>query len=70
MKEDIKIIQKKLIKNLKRLDNAEKDIEHEISRSNAVSQLANTYIKSCNLIIRIEESKQQIKDKIKIEYEK
>jgi len=70
MKEDIKIIQEKLIKNLKRLDETEKDIVEEVSRSNAVSQLANTYIKSCNLIIRIEESKQQIKDKIKIEYEK
>ena len=70
MKEDIKIIQEKLIKNLKKLDETENDVVEEVSRSNAVSQLANTYIKSCNLIIRLEESKQQIKDKIKIEYEK
>lgn len=54
---EIKKIQKTIIKNLKKLDEENIDIATEISRSNAISTLANTYIKSCNLIIRIEEAK-------------
>lgn len=50
--------------NLERLDNAKENINEEVARSNAVAQLSNTYIKSCNLIIRIEESKINIKNKI------
>ena len=64
MKDEIKTIQKKLIDSLKRLDNADGNITEEVSRSNAISQLANTYIKTCNLIIRVEESKENIKKKI------
>ena len=64
MKDEIKTIQKKLIDSLKRLDNADDNITEEVSRSNAISQLANTYIKTCNLIIRVEESKENIKKKI------
>lgn len=57
MDEDIKIIQKKLMNNLERLDTAKDNISEEVARSNAISQIANTYIKSCNLVIRAEESK-------------
>ena len=64
MKDEIKTIQKKLIDSLKRLDNADENITEEVARSNAISQLANTYIKTCNLIIRVEESKENIKKKI------
>ena len=63
MKEEIKSIQKKLMNNLERLDTAKDNINDEVSRSNAISQLANTYIKTCNLIIRVEESKDNIKNK-------
>jgi hypothetical protein len=43
--------------NLDRLDNEKDNLSDEVARSNAISQLANTYIKTCNLIIRVEESK-------------
>lgn len=65
MNKEIKIIQEKLIKNLKRLDKESENINDEVARSNAISQLANTYIKTCNLVIRVEESKLNIKSKIK-----
>jgi uncharacterized protein (UPF0335 family) len=64
MENDIKRIQKNLMDNLERLNKEKKNINEEVARSNAISQLANTYIKSCNLIIRVEESKNNIKNKI------
>jgi len=64
MKEEIKTIQKKLIDSLKRLDVADENITEEVARSNAISQLANTYIKTCNLIIRVEDAKDSVKKKI------
>lgn len=65
MNEDIKKIQERLMNNLERIDSAKDNISDEVARSNAVSQLANTYIKSCNLIIRAEESKINVRNKIK-----
>jgi len=65
METDIKKIQEKLINNLERIDKAKENISDEVARSNAISQLANTYIKSCNLVIRVEESKVALKSKIK-----
>ena len=64
MNEEIKTIQKTLMNNLERLDNAKDNISDEVARSNAISQIANTYIKSCNLVIRVEESKGNIRTKI------
>lgn len=64
MEEELNFIQVKLIKSLDRLDKENVDIGKEVARSNSISQLANTYIKSCNLIIRVEESKNNIKNKI------
>jgi len=64
MKDNIKDIQVKLMNSLERLDKAKDDLNEEVARSNAISQLANTYIKSCNLIIRVEESKNGVKNKI------
>ena len=64
MKDEIKIIQKKLIDSLKRLDVADENITEEVARSNAISQLANTYIKTCNLIIRVEDAKDSVKKTI------
>ena len=64
MKDEIKTIQKKLIDSLKRLDNADENITEEVARPNAISQLANTYIKTCNLIIRVEDAKDSVKKKI------
>ena len=65
MENDIKEIQQRLMHNLERIDTATDNISDEVARSNAVSQLANTYIKSCNLVIRAEESKISIRNKIK-----
>ena len=64
MEKDIKTIQERLMNNLERIDNATDNISEEVARSNAISQLANTYIKSCNLVIRAEESKVNIRNKI------
>ena len=64
MEENVKTIQDKLMSSLERLDKANKNIAEEVARSNAVSQLANTYIKACNLIIRVEDGKKQLKTKI------
>lgn len=64
MNNDIKEIQEKLMNNLERLDNAKDNISEEVARSNAVAQLSNTYIKTCNLVIRIEESKNNIRNKV------
>lgn len=64
MNTNIKNIQDKLMNNLERLDNAKDNIGEEVAKSNAVAQLSNTYIKTCNLMIRIEESKQDIRNKI------
>lgn len=64
MENDIKTIQERLMNNLERIDKATDDIGEEVARSNAISQLANTYIKSCNLVIRAEESKVNIRNKI------
>ena len=50
--------------NLERLDTANDNISEEVARSNAISQIANTYIKSCNLVIRVEESKINVRKKI------
>ena len=64
MNKNIEIIQEKLINNLMRLDEEKNNLKEEVSRSNAISQIANTYIKTCNLVIRAEESKQSVKNKI------
>lgn len=64
MEKEIKIIQEKLMNNLERLDKEQDNLSDEVSRSNAISQLANTYIKTCNLVIRVEESKANLKGKI------
>lgn len=64
MENDIKDIQKTLMNNLERLDTAKDNISEEVARSNAISQIANTYIKSCNLVIRVEESKVNVRRKI------
>lgn len=64
MENDIKTIQGKLMNNLERLDSATNNISEEVARSNAISQIANTYIKSCNLVIRAEESKVNVRNKI------
>lgn len=64
MNKDIKTIQEKLMSNLERLDSAKENISEEVARSNAISQIANTYIKSCNLVIRAEESKVNVRNKI------
>lgn len=61
---DIANIQEKLISNLNRLDAEKVSVKEEVARVNAISQLANTYIKICNLIIRVQESKANVKQQI------
>ena len=65
MNEKIKEIQERLMNSLARLDSANDNISEEVARSNAISQIANTYIKSCNLVIRVEECEKNIKSKLK-----
>ena len=65
MNKDIKEIQERLMSNLERLDTEKDNLSDEVARSNAISQLANTYIKTCNLIIRVKESKVNLKSDIK-----
>ena len=57
MNEEIDLIQEKLIKSIEKLDSESENVLQEISRANAIALLSNTYIKSCNLIIRVEELK-------------
>lgn len=64
MNKEIEIIQQKIMTGLDRLDKDGIDVKEEVARSNAISQLANTYIKSCNLIIRVEETKVNLRGKI------
>ena len=67
MNEDIKKIQTKLLGALDKLsDTTNANLQEEVSRSNAIAQLANTYIKSCNLIIRVEEAQSMVKTKIEM----
>ena len=65
MNENIRIIQETLMINLDRINNENDNLRDEVARSNAVAQLANTYIKTCNLVIRVEESEHNLKEKIK-----
>lgn len=65
MENNITIIQNRLMENLERLNNAKDNLSDEVARSNAISQLANTYIKSCNLVIRVEETKVDVSKQIK-----
>lgn len=64
MEDNIKVIQEKLMNSLERLDKSTENTVEEVARSNAISQLANTYIKACNLIIRVEENKTNLKNKL------
>lgn len=57
MNKEIEFIQEKLIKSIDSLDAEEENVAQEISRANAIALLSNTYIKSCNLVIRVEELK-------------
>lgn len=67
MDKDIKKIQSKLMGALDKLSEAQDtNLKDEVSRSNAIAQVANTYIKSCNLIIRVEEAQTNIKSHIEM----
>ena len=67
MDKDIKRIQSKLMGALDKLSEAQDtNLKDEVSRSNAIAQVANTYIKSCNLIIRVEEAQTNIKSHIEM----
>lgn len=67
MDNDIKKIQNKLMGALDKLSEAQDtNLKDEVSRSNAIAQVANTYIKSCNLIIRVEEAQTNIKSHIEM----
>lgn len=57
MNKEIEFIQNKLIESIDKLDIEEENVAQEISRANAIALLSNTYIKSCNLVIRVEELK-------------
>lgn len=54
-------IQKTILDNIEKIDKCEENIDKEIGRSNAISRLANAYIQSCNLSIRIKNSTNNLK---------
>ena len=58
---NINKIQKTILTNLEKIDKCEDNIGKEISRSNAISKLANAYIQTCNLSIRLKNSKHNLK---------
>lgn len=61
LNENIIMIQKTILKNIEKIDKCEEDIGKEIGRSNAISRLANAYIQTCNLSIRIKNSTNNLK---------
>lgn len=63
MIENIETIQSKILKSIEKLDSESENVAQEVARANSIASLSNTYIKSCNLIIRVEEAKN--KEKIK-----
>lgn len=67
MNKDIETIKEKLIESLDILSKSKKeDLQLVVGRSNAIAQLANTYIKTCNLVLRIQESKRKTKLEIEM----
>lgn len=58
---NIEKIQKTILKNIEKIDQCEEDIGKEIGRSNAISRLANAYIQTCNLSIRLKHSTNSLK---------
>jgi len=65
MKNSLFEIQETLMRQIKRIDDETlhgKDLEQEIARSNAISNTANTYIKTININIRVKE----LADKFKV----
>lgn len=54
-------IQKTILDNIEKIDKCEEDIAKEIGRSNAISRLANAYIQTCNLSIRLKNSTGNLK---------
>lgn len=58
---NIEKIQKIILDNLDKIDRCEDEIAIEVGRSNAISRLANAYIQTCNLSIRINNSTTSLK---------
>ena len=58
---NIEEIQEIIINNIKKIDKCEGEISKEVGRSNAISRLANAYIQTCNLSIRLKNSTNSLK---------
>lgn len=58
---NIKKIQQTILDNIEKIDKCEEEIGKEIGRSNAISRLANAYIQTCNLSIRLKHSTNSLK---------
>lgn len=58
---NIEEIQEIIINNIKKIDKCEGEIAQEVGRSNAISRLANAYIQTCNLSIRLKNSTNSLK---------
>lgn len=61
LNKNIEKIQKTILANIEKIDKCEEDIGKEIGRSNAISRLANAYIQTCNLNIRLKHSTNSLK---------
>lgn len=61
LNENIEKIQKTILTNIEKIDQCEEDIGKEIGRSNAISRLANAYIQTCNLSIKLKHSTNSLK---------
>lgn len=58
---NIEKIQKTILANIEKIDKCDGEIAKEIGRSNAISRLANAYIQTCNLSIRLKHSTNSLK---------
>lgn len=61
LNDNIEKIQKTILANIEKIDKCDEDIGKEIGRSNAISRLANAYIQTCNLSIRLKNSTNNLK---------
>lgn len=59
--DNINKIQNIILENIVKIDKCEENLGKEVGRSNAISKLANAYIQTCNLSIRLKNSTGNLK---------
>ena len=61
LNDNIEKIQQTILANLEKLNHCDENISKEIGRSNSISRLANAYIQTCNLSLRLKNSSHNLK---------